>query len=111
MISGAAATTRGPPTCVATARRTPKTSSEVTPAATAFATAGVCAAAMLAPAPAPVVPVVAVFCVLVPMVAAWELRAAISTLRHRAPLSEARAIAGLRRGLAELPEIEHPLGL
>src|SRR5437870_11453266 len=77
----------------------------------AFATAGVCAAAMLAPAPAPVVPVLAVFCVLVPMVAAWELPAAISTLRHRAPLSEARAIAGLRRGLAELPEIEHPLGL
>src|SRR3954469_12702152 len=38
MSSGAAATTRGPPTCGATARSTPSRSSGVTPSASAFVT-------------------------------------------------------------------------
>jgi hypothetical protein len=66
-------------------------------------------AAMLAPAPAPALPVVVVMAVGMPMVAAWELSSVRSALRHAA--HEGRALAGLRRELDALPETQHPLGL
>lgn len=65
---------------------------------------------MLVPAPPAVVPMVAVVCVAAPVFAAWELPAALASLT--APTARAeRAVAKLRRGLEQLPETEHPLGL
>ena len=79
--------------------------------ATALATivlcGALCAAAILVPAPAGVVPVVALCCVGMPIFATWELPSAIAVVRtrHRAAMSE------LQRALAQLPEVDHPLGL
>jgi hypothetical protein len=78
---------------------------------TALMCAGVCAAAVLVPAPATVVPVVVAVCVGCPMFAAWELPKAVSALRMRRRKHDARALAALRRSLEQLPETEHPLGL
>lgn len=71
--------------------------------------AGLVAAAMLVPAPAPALPLVVVMAVGMPMVAAWELSSVRSALRHAA--HDGRALAGLRRELDALPETHHPLGL
>jgi hypothetical protein len=68
----------------------------------------VCSAAILTPAPAAVVPLVALMCVGCPMFASWEVPGAIASLRAR---RGDRAIAMLRRSLDRLPEVEHPLGL
>lgn len=68
----------------------------------------VCAAAILVPAPAAAVPLVALMCVGCPMFASWEVPVAIDTLRAR---REDKALATLRESLDKLPEVEHPLGL
>jgi hypothetical protein len=59
--------------------------------------------AVLAPAPVTAMPVLLLFCLAGPMVAAHELSTAIPVLRGE------RALARLRRGLARLPETAHPL--
>lgn len=85
----------------------------VVAAATAIACAALVCAAALVPAPAGVLPFVAVICIALPMLAAYELRRAVVGFRHhRERVHEnARAVAELRAGLAELPETSHPLGL
>ena len=66
-----------------------------------------CVAAMLVPAPAAAVPMVAVVCVGCPLFATWEVPGAIASLRaNRAD----QALARLRKSLDQLPEVEHPLG-
>lgn len=76
---------------------------------TALFSAGVCAAAILAPAPAGAVPLIVLVCVGCPIFAAWEVPIALASLR--ADHGGGRALASLRRGLEQLPETEHPLGL
>jgi hypothetical protein len=71
--------------------------------------AGLVAAAVLVPAPLLALPVVVVLAVGMPMTAAWELSGVAAALQHAA--REGRAVAGLRRELAALPETHHPLGL
>lgn len=71
--------------------------------------AGVCAAAVFAPAPSAVVPLVVVISVGCPLFAFWEVPDAIASLR--ADRERGKALATLRRSLAQLPETEHPLGL
>ena len=75
---------------------------------TSLISAAVCAAAILAPAPAVVIPLVVAICVGCPMFAGWEVPNAVAALRVR---RAGRALATLRRTLDELPETEHPLGL
>ncbi len=78
---------------------------------TLLASAGLCAAAMLVPAPTAAVPVLALICIGAPVVGAWELPGALAILRTGGRKRETRAVEKLRRGLARLPETEHPLGL
>jgi len=74
---------------------------------TALISAGVCVAAILAPAPAVAIPLVVAICIGCPMFAGWEVPNALAALRaNRA----AKALARLRRSLDRLPETEHPLG-
>ncbi|HUA45234.1 MAG TPA: hypothetical protein VMA77_08415 [Solirubrobacteraceae bacterium] len=75
---------------------------------TALSSMAVCAAAILAPAPAPVVPLVVAVCVGAPLFAAWEAPEALAWVR--AERSHRSALAKLRRTLEQLPEVEHPLG-
>lgn len=75
---------------------------------TALASMAVCAAAILAPAPAAVVPVVVAVCVGAPLFAAWEAPVALAWMQ--ADRSHRKALATLRRALDQLPEVEHPLG-
>lgn len=75
---------------------------------TAAACAGLAAAAALAPAPPAVIPLVAITCVAMPMLAGWQLPQR-SLLRSRRELRA--ALAQLRRELDELPEAPHPLDL
>lgn len=63
-------------------------------------------AAALAHAPAGVVPFVVLAGIVMPMAMAYELPAAVATLR-----GHAQAVAALRRHLDGLPEAPHPLGL
>jgi hypothetical protein len=74
---------------------------------TAVVSMAVCAAAILVPAPAPAVPLVVVVCVGAPLFAGWEAPGALAWVR--AERSHRRALAGLRRTLEQLPEVEHPL--
>jgi hypothetical protein len=74
---------------------------------TVIACAGLFAAAALVPAPADVLPLVVAVCIAGPMVAAWELRGAVATLRRG---MDRDAVAALRRHLERLPETRHPLG-
>ncbi len=76
---------------------------------TALFSAGVCAAAIMAPAPAGAVPLIVLVCVGCPIFGAWEAPVALASLR--ADRGGGRALARLRRGLEQLPETEHPLGL
>src|SRR3954469_623625 len=78
-------------------------------ALTLLCAGGLVAAAVLARAPAPALPVVVVLAIGMPMAAAWELSSVIAALRHVA--HEGRALASLRRELDALPETRHPLGL
>jgi hypothetical protein len=70
--------------------------------------AGLVAAAVLVPAPPLALPAVVVLALGMPMTAAWELSSVVAALRHAG--REGRAVAGLRRELAALPETHHPLG-
>jgi hypothetical protein len=63
------------------------------------------AGAVLAPAPPIAVPLVVVVCVGCPLFAGWEVPKALVSLRAE------RALAAMRKGLEQLPETEHPLGL
>lgn len=76
---------------------------------TALMSAGLCAAAIVAPAPTAVVPLVVVISVACPVFAVWEVPGALVSVR--AEREKGKALATLRRTLAELPETEHPLGL
>jgi hypothetical protein len=76
--------------------------------ATALASVALCAAAILAPAPAAVVPLVALICVGCPIFATWEVAQAFAALRAA---GGRKAVAMLRKSLDQLPEVEHPLGL
>lgn len=75
---------------------------------TVLASLAMCAAAILVPAPAAAVPLVAMMCVGCPMFASWEVPVAIASLRAQ---RGHRALAMLRKSLDQLPEVEHPLGL
>ena len=77
-------------------------------AVTVLASMAMCAAAILTPAPAPVVPIVVVVCVGAPLFSAWDAPDAFA--RVRSDRWRRRALATLRRALDQLPEIEHPLG-
>jgi len=74
-------------------------------ALTALVCAGLVGAAALVPAPAGALAVIVVVGIAMPMVAACELPAAVAALRRRK-----EAVSGLRRQLAQLPEVKHPLG-
>jgi len=69
-------------------------------------------AAVLAHAPVVVLPLIVVAAVGGPLLLGGDLRAAIAVLRHPAhrPLRR-RHIARMRRQLAALGEVDHPLGL
>lgn len=68
----------------------------------------ICAAAILAHAPAAVVPLVVAVSVGAPLFAAWEAPGALAWIR--AESSGRKALAHLRSALDRLPEVEHPLG-
>lgn len=72
--------------------------------------AGLCVAAVLLHPPVAVVPLLVLVCVGCPVLGTWELAPALASLRHGRRPSKRAAIAELRRGLAALPEVEHPLG-
>jgi uncharacterized membrane protein AbrB (regulator of aidB expression) len=81
----------------------------------ALVAAGLLGAAILAPAPVAVLPLLAVACVGLPMLATWQLarvHAAVgglaSAIRRGDALDE-RALHDLRRALERLPETSHPL--
>lgn len=79
---------------------------------TVVMSAALCAAAILAPAPAPAVPLVVGISVGCPLFAAWAVPNALSALRRDlAARAGGRALAKLRQSLEQLPETEHPLGL
>jgi hypothetical protein len=91
-------------------RRTPSQARLVLLAAllTTVTSAALCAAAILAPAPEAVVPFVVIICIGCPMLASWPVPDVLATLRSRRFAS--RALSQMHRGLAQLPETEHPLG-
>jgi hypothetical protein len=70
----------------------------------ALSCAGLISAAALVPAPPGVLPLVAIVSVACPMAVTGELHAGIRALQRRR-----RALATLRRHLAQLPETSHPL--
>lgn len=74
---------------------------------TTLISAGVCVAAILARAPAVVIPLVVMISVGCPIFAGWEVPNAVAALRAK---RTGRALATLRRRLDELPETDHPLG-
>jgi hypothetical protein len=76
---------------------------------TLLLSAGTCAAAILVPAPAAMVPLLVVICIGAPMFASWELPSAVARLR--ADRARTNAVRSLMKALAALPETDHPLGL
>ena len=82
--------------------------------------AGLLSGAVLASAPAGVLPLVTIVCIGCPLLLAWSLPASIAVLRFTRsrrddadaphPLDR-REIRALRRSLDRLPETQHPLGL
>jgi hypothetical protein len=75
---------------------------------TTLVSAGLCAAAILAPAPSAVVPLVVVICIGCPLLASWRVPQIL--VRLRVERISHRALAQLQRSLAQLPDGEHPLG-
>jgi hypothetical protein len=75
---------------------------------TILVSTALCVCAILAHAPAMALPMIVAVCVGCPLFAGWNLPFALDSLR--ADRAGQRALASLRRGLAALPEIEHPLG-
>ena len=73
--------------------------------------AGLCSAAILVPAPAAVVPLVAVSCAGLPLLGAWRLPVAVAALRDRSSRVAELSLSAFRRDLDKLPETEHPFGL
>lgn len=67
--------------------------------------------AALAPAPPAVLPFVVLVSIGCPMLLALDLPAAVAVLRATGRRREKEALEELRRGLDELPEVNHPLGL
>jgi hypothetical protein len=65
-------------------------------------------AAILAPAPEAVVPFVIIIAIGCPILASWQVPQVVAMLR--AKRFATRALSQLHRGLAQLPETEHPLG-
>jgi hypothetical protein len=79
-------------------------------AVTGVVCAALATAAVLAPAPAVVVPVLVLVCIGLPMAATYDLPTAIHVLRNeRAERLKRRDLRNLRRELADLPETRHPL--
>ena len=76
---------------------------------TTLTCAGLCAVAIVGHAPDVVVPLIVAICIGCPMLASWQVPGAVAVLRSRR--RGARALAQMRRVLAELPDTEHPLGL
>jgi hypothetical protein len=62
------------------------------------------AAAVLTPAPLPIVPLLLLVCLGCPMALGWSLPGAVAVLRRRGQ------VLSLRRELARLPEAPHPHG-
>ena len=77
---------------------------------TVIACVGLLAAAMLLRAPAPVVPLIAGACVVMPILACWRLPDAVRVLRFSVRRVDPAAMRQMRLALAALPETEHPLG-
>lgn len=75
---------------------------------TALVCMGICAAAILVPAPPAVVPLVVASCVGAPLFAGWEAPFALASVR--ADRSRRKALTRLRSSLDRLPEVEHPHG-
>jgi hypothetical protein len=75
----------------------------------ALCSAGLVTAAVLMHPPVAVVPLLVIVCAGCPVFGTWELAPAVAALRAKR-LARHQAIAMLRAGLAQLPEIEHPLG-
>jgi hypothetical protein len=75
---------------------------------TTLTSAALCTAAILAPAPVAVVPFVVIICIGCPVLASWQVPDVVAGLRTRRFAS--RALSQLHRGLAQLPETQHPLG-
>ncbi len=75
---------------------------------TALFSMALCAGAILAHAPAAVVPLVVAVCVGAPLFASWEAPAALAWVR--AERTHRDALSRLRQSLDRLPEVEHPLG-
>ena len=75
---------------------------------TTITSAALCTAAILAPAPMAVVPFVVIVCIGCPMLASWQVPDVVAALRSRRLAG--RALSQMHRGLAQLPETEHPLG-
>jgi hypothetical protein len=74
--------------------------------------AGLVTAAVLAPAPPAVVPLIVGTCIGCPMLAALELPGLVAAWRARRKsggASRARLMADMRRYLRQLPETQHPL--
>jgi hypothetical protein len=83
---------------------------------TALVCGGLITAAILAPAPVGVLPLVAGACVGLPMLAAWQLAQVNATvggiprvLLPQRRRREKKALRDLRRWLERLPETAHPL--
>jgi hypothetical protein len=76
---------------------------------TGLLSAALCAGAILAPAPAAVVPLVVAICIGCPLFAGWEVPFAVAALR--AERAGGRVLIRFRRTLDQLPETDHPLGL
>lgn len=68
------------------------------------------AAAILFSAPPAVVPLVVGACAVLPILASWRLPDAVSVLRLSVRRADSAAVKDMRRILASLPEVDHPLG-
>ena len=65
-------------------------------------------AAILAPAPEAVIPFVVIISIGCPVLASWQIPPVVATLRSKRLAT--RALTQMHRGLAQLPETQHPLG-
>lgn len=79
-------------------------------ALSAMCSAGLCVAAVLMHPPVAVVPLLVIACVGCPVLGTWDLPHAIAAMRARRMESARTTIARFRRTLAEIPEVDHPLG-
>ena len=75
---------------------------------TTLTCSALCAGAIVGHAPEVAVPLIVAICIGCPMLASWHVPGTVVVLRRRR--RAARALAQMRRGLAELPDAEHPLG-